>query len=216
MLLIATVFIQNIKAQNTFNIQEINRSVYSRFGIEPTYHLALGFRQSFPIKKIKRNAVLYGELSSPVKGIGGSNYEVKTGGILNVLKLNSFGISYHLNFSTGHVKTKNFDSQKFAFSNKLLAGYFSDKWYLAFSGEYEKVMSNKIIHTQYYRDYIFPEAKDGWYKSAGGNIQLGIEVGTTIKGIIDIGFDLKVPKSERFNSYNGSPANANLSTAYRF
>ncbi|GAB5555497.1 MAG: hypothetical protein Sapg2KO_50880 [Saprospiraceae bacterium] len=206
---------QNINAQNIFNFQNKEKSVYGQFGIEPTYNLAIGYMQCFSLKKVKRNIVVYGEIGSSLKMIGLKNYEAKVGGILDLLKVNSFGVTYDLNFSTGHVQTKNFDSQKFAFSNKFLVGYFNNKWFVAFSGEHEKIYANNMKHTQYYKDYIYPEAKDGWYNGAGGNIQLGIETGITLKETIDLKFNFKIPKSEKFNSYNGSPAHTNLSIAYR-
>ncbi len=214
--LILIAFNQSIYSQNTFNLKEKSNTVYGRFGIEPTYVLGIGYLHSFKLDKINRNLTLFGEVSSPTKIFGYKNYETKLGGILNVIEHKGFGLTYNLNFSMGHVETKNFDSQKFAFANKLLLGYFNRKWYLAFSGEHEKIFANKIKHSQYYRDFIFPEAKDGWYKGAGGNIQLGIETGTTIKECLDLRFEFKIPKSEKFDSYNGSPVNVNLTVGYRF
>lgn len=214
--IVAFIWMQNINAQNVFNFKNKEKSVYGSFGIEPTYNLTLGYLQCFKVEKIKRNIIFFGEISSPLKAIGLKNYEAKSGGITDLLKLKSFGISYALNVSTGHVQTKNFGSQKYAFSNKLLVGHFTNKWFVAFSGEYERIFANRITHTTYYRDYIFPEAKDGWYKGAGGNIQLGIETGVTVKETIDITFDFKIPKSEKFNRYNGSPVHTNLSLGYRF
>lgn len=215
-ILLFIVLSQTINAQNIFNLDEKDKAVYSRLGIEPTYVFALGYMQSFQLKAINRNAVAYGELSSPIKDFGINNYEVKAGGILNVVKWKNIGVTYNLNFSTGKVQTKNFSSQKYAFGNKLCLGSFQDKWFIALGGEYEKIFANKITHTEYYRDFIFPEAIDGWYNGAGGNIQLGLEAGLTIKEILDLRVEFKVPRSERFNSYNGSPGHINLTVAFRF
>jgi len=215
-LIIVFVCIQSLNAQNTFNLDNKSSSIYLRSGIEPTVGFALGYMQSLTIQSIEKKLVLFGEISGPKKDFGFNNYETKVGGIINAYKYKNFGITYNLNFSTGHVSTKNFGSQKFAFANKLLSGYFKPKWYIVFTGEHEKIFANKITNTQYYRDYIYPEAKDGWYNGAGGNIQLGLETGLTIKELVDVRFELKIPKSEKFNSYYGSPAHINLIFAYRF
>ncbi len=203
-------------SQNILNIEERNKTVYSKFGIEPTYVLAVGYMHSFSLEKINRKFVLFGEMSSPTKLFGVKNYEAKLGGMINLIEHKGFGINYHLNFSTGHVETKNFDSQKMAFANKLFLGYFKRKWYITITGEYEKIYANKIVHSEYYRDFIFPEAKDGWYNGAGGNFQFGIETGITIKEYLDIQLEIKMPVSEKFDSYNGSPAHLNLLLGYRF
>lgn len=215
-ILITVLFCQAINAQNIFNMEKKNKAIYSRFGIEPTYVFAIGYMQAFDLKSINRKVLTYGDLSSPTKMFGIKNYEAKAGGVIEAISWKGIGVTYNLNFSTGHVQTKNFGSQKFSFGNKLSCGYYKDKWYLAFIGQYEKIIANNLTHTQYYRDYVFPEAKDGWYKGAGGNIQFGLETGFTLKEYLDIRFELKLPKSEKFDSYNGSPAHTNLTIAYRF
>lgn len=215
-LIIAIALFQTTNAQNIFKHTEKRNVAYGRFGIEPTYVFAAGYMHFFNLQKSDKNIVVFGEVSSPTRMFGTKNYEIKFGGIVNAIKHMSFGITYNLNFSTGHVETKNFHSQKYAFANKLLLGYFENRWYIAFAGEYEKIFANNITHTQYYRDFVFPEAKDGWYNGAGGNIQLGIETGFVIKKMVEVRIEIKVPKSEKFNSYNGSPANVNLTIGYRF
>lgn len=216
LLTLLAMSVSPVYAQNIFNLNHHDNLVYSRIGIEPTYVLAVGYMKSFDLPSVNRNLVAYGEVSSPLQLIRSTNYEAKMGVIANLLKYKRFGVTYGLNVSTGHVETKNFSSQKMAFANKLLAGYFSDSWYLAFSGEHEHLFANRITHTEYYRDYIFPEAKDGWYKGAGGNIQLGLEAGFRLVERVDIRFELKVPRSEYFNSYYGSPANLTLAVGYIF
>ena len=214
-ILILMIWVQIINAQNVFNLEIKDKLIYSRFGVEPTYNFAIGYMNCFSIDRVNRKIVGYGEISSPLKAIGIMNYEAKIGGTIDLFKLNKFGMTYSLNFSTGHVQTKNFGSQKYAFINRFLAGLFSTKWHLGFIGDYEKIFASNLKHTQYYRDFIYPEAKDGWYKGAGGNVQLGIEVGVKIKEGFNLIFDFKVPKSEKFNGYNGSPAHTNLTLGYR-
>lgn len=214
-IIIAFLFIQNLGAQNMFNLNETKNITYLRYGIEPTIVFAVGHMHVFNINGINRNLAVLGEFSRPQKSFG-NNYELKTGGIMPVVQLRDWGFTFQLNFSTGHVETKNFESQKIAFDYALNLGLYKEKWYLSLVGEYENIMANKITNSQYYRDYAYPEAKDGWYKGAGGNVQFGLETGFTIKQRFDVNFDLKVPFSEKFNSYNGSPAHTNVTLGYRF
>ncbi len=75
---------------------------------------------------------------------------------------------------------------------------------------------NRIEHTAFYRTTYYEDAEDGWYKGAGGMFQFGIESGGTIKEKYDIHFEIKLPFTEKFNSYGGSPFHVNLGLGYRF
>jgi hypothetical protein len=216
LLLIFNMVLQ-LKSQNLFNWGKNNQKVYIKYGIEPTLVLATGYIHNFPIKiRNQSNISVFGEISSPTKILGKQNYELKLGTILPMIKHRSFGITYQFNMSTGHVKTKNFTSQKIAIGNKCIVGVFKPKWHIGFASEFEYIISNYITNSAYYKYYIYPEAKDGWYKGAGGNFNFGLELSYTIYSKFDFFFDLKVPRSLKFNSFQGSPAHLNLQIAYRF
>jgi hypothetical protein len=204
-------------SQNLFNLENKNQKGYLKYGIEPTLVVGLGYLHSFPFSFANRKVLaVFGEISSPTKMIGLKNYEAKLGGMVPVVKKGFFGITYQLNFSTGHVETKNFTSQKIATGNKVLVGVFKPKWHLSFVTEFEYVMVNHIKNSEYYKKFIYPEAQDGWYRGAGGSFNLGIEYSYTYRDRFDVMFDFKIPRSMNFNSFYGSPAHTNIHFAYRF
>jgi hypothetical protein len=63
---------------------------------------------------------------------------------------------------------------------------------------------------------LVPETVDGWYIGAGGSWQLGLEFGFTIRQLFDLEIDMKVPRSEKFNGYYGSPFHGNVTLGFRF
>ncbi|UCH13009.1 MAG: hypothetical protein JSV22_07805 [Bacteroidales bacterium] len=206
----------NLEAQNILNHNRTNKIIHLRYGLEPTAVIAGGYTHIFSADKINRQIALFGEINNPTrKIIGISNYEFKTGCIIPAVKVKNWAIMYALNLSTGRVKTQILKSHKFAVVNKLQLGLFQGKWYFSLTGEYEKNIANRITHSEYYLETIYPDVKNGRYKGADGYIQLGIETGFTVKGKIDVNFDFKSPFSEKFNSYNGSPGHINLTIGYR-
>ena len=50
----------------------------------------------------------------------------------------------------------------------------------------------------------------------GGMFQFGIDGGVTIKNKYDTHLEIKMPFTERFNSYGGSPFHVNPGPGYRF
>jgi hypothetical protein len=87
---------------------------------------------------------------------------------------------------------------------------------MAFTAEYKKIYLNHIEHTDFYKETYYKDVVDGWYKGAGGMFQFGIEGGYTFMDKIDAHVELKLPFTEKFNSYGGSPMHVNLGIGYRF
>jgi hypothetical protein len=122
----------------------------------------------------------------------------------------------NVNLSAGGVTTKNFISKKFAVGDEAAFGFYKKRWFIVATAEYEKIYLNRIEHTEFYRTTYYEDAKDGWYKGAGGMFQFGLEGGRTIKGKYDIYLEIKLPFTEKFNNYGGSPFHVNIGLGYRF
>ena len=82
--------------------------------------------------------------------------------------------------------------------------------------KYEKNFVNKLTHTQTFRDQYYEGAVDGWYKGGGGTFQFGVAGGMTFMEKVDVHLEIKLPVTEKFNNYAGSPLHVNLGLGYRF
>jgi hypothetical protein len=204
----------SLYSQNLIQLNEKNHAVRLSYGIDPTYILALQYRYTHEFTSQFKVAGFI-DVNSPTHLFGKENYESKLGIYIPYLFINNCGILYEGNVSTGHVETKNFSSQKIAFSNRLYFGIYKPKWHFQFGLAHEHIYANKITHTDYYRNYIYPEAIDGWYRGAGGNFQSGIEYGYVFHQKFETAIEFKLPKSEKWNSYYGAPAHIMLHFAYR-
>ena len=203
-------------AQTIINDSPTENRAYLRIGIEPTTMITFGYQRNFNVGFLNRNVTSYAEWGTSMTRFGFNNAELKIGGILFVFEKGSFKGVNNLNLSAGSVTTHNFDSKKFAIGDEVAVGFYKKNWFIAMTGEYEKIYLNHIEHTEFYRKTYYEDAKDGWYKGAGGMFQFGFEGGGTIKGKYDIHLEMKLPFTEKFNSYGGSPAHVNLGLGYRF
>lgn len=209
------IVFSQISAQTSItNYPDINNRAYMRIGIEPATILTFGYERQFRLAFINKDIVTYAELGTSTANI--ENNELKIGGVLSLLKSGNFQIFSNLNFSTGRLSSKNFDSKKFAGAIELAFGFYKQQWFTAFTVEYEKIFLTKIEHSDFYRDTYYEDAVDGWYKGSGGMFQFGIEGGFTIAKTIDAHVELKLPFTERLNSYGGSPMHLNLGIGYKF
>jgi hypothetical protein len=209
-LIIALVAINQVSAQNIMDSSEAGGRPYLRIGIEPNTMITFGYQHNFS------KVAAYAEWSSSLVRFGWDNSELEIGGLLPILQMGSFRVVNNLHASAGSVETQNFDSAKFAAGDELAVGFYHGSWFFAATGEYEKIYLSHIEHTEFYRKTYYEDAKDGWYGFPGGTFQFGIEGGVTIKKKYDIHLEVKVPYTESFNSYNGSPLHVNLRLGYRF
>ena len=207
--------LNQLSAQTIINNDpDINNRVYLRTGIEPATMLTLGYERKFEIGFLNQNIVGFAEFGSSVANL--SNNDFKVGGILPVFEKGNFKIVNNLNVSAGSLSAKNFDSNKFAIADEVAFGIYGEKRFVAFTTEYEKIVLNKIEHTDFYKETYYDEVVDGWYKGAGGRFQFGIEGVVTLKKKLDVHLEVKLPFTEKFNNYGGSPMHVNLGIAYRF
>jgi len=196
------------------NDPAFNNRAYLRAGIEPATMLTLGYERKFDLSFLNQDLVTFAEYGISVARP--ENAELKAGIILPVFERSTFKIINNLNLSAGSLSAKNFDSKKFAVADELAFGIYKPKWFVAMTAEYEKIVLNHIEHTDFYRETYYEDAVDGWYKGAGGMFQFGIETGRTFAQRYDVHLEFKMPFTEKFNFYGGSPAHLNLGFGFRF
>jgi hypothetical protein len=211
-LLSTTLFSQNnyLDSENRFR-------AYTKFGIEPTTVFILGMEYKSNIELFNSPIGFYGQTTLLFFNPGFKNAEFKIGASYYINLKGSFGIIDRLNASTGSVSTANFNSRKYAVANEFELGFYKSRWYVSIlTIEYEKILATRIEHTEHYREVFYGDARDGWYKSAGGRWQFGLEYGRTLKQKVDIHIELKVPFTGNFKAYAGAPYHLILGVGYRF
>jgi len=213
---ICLVTSQSLIAESLINDGSVENRVYTRVGIEPTTMLAVGYQQNVQIGELKNKLTSYVEWNTSLFRFGPDNSDLKIGGIIPVYENGNFKIVNDFNFSVGSTTNQNFDSLKLAAADEVSIGWFSKKWFTAATAEYEKILINKLTHTQYYRDRYYEDAVDGWYKGGGGTLQFGVTGGMTIMETVDVHVEVKKPFTEKFDNLTGAPLHVNLGLGYRF
>lgn len=59
----------------------------------------------------------------------------------------------------------------------LMGGYWTPGWFVTAEVGYDNAIATHIVHSDYYRARIHPDARDGWYADTGGNVRLGVAGG---------------------------------------
>lgn len=216
MIAIIMIATYNLSAQTIVMGDDTDNRAYLRMGIDPATMVTLGYQRNFRNVIWNRSILAYGEWGTVLTKPGTKHSELKVGGLMPIYERGQFKVVNNLNLSAGTVETINFTSHKFAAGDEVAIGFYWHKAFVAVTAEYEKTYLNKLEHTEHYRTTYYEDAVDGWYKGGGGMFQFGLEGGYTFKGRYDLHLELKMPFTEKFNSYGGAPMHVNIGFGYRF
>jgi len=59
-------------------------------------------------------------------------------------------------------------------------GVYRRGWFAAGEFGFDKAIITHITHSEWYRTYFYPDAKDGWYLTGGGTFHYGLAAGVTL------------------------------------
>ena len=78
-----------------------------------------------------------------------------------------------------------YDGQGFGADLTTLAGFYRRGWFVAGSIGYERTFVMHLEHSDWYKDYIYPEAVDGWYSGESGILRGGLAAGFAV-GVVEV------------------------------
>jgi hypothetical protein len=98
----------------------------------------------------------------------------------------------------------------------VFTGFNSKKWYAGVEVNYNQIISTNIKHTDKYKDNVYADVVDGWYKSTASNLKLGVALGTRFNKF-DVYLHGGISKTGQFKNYLFVPNYyALLGVNYRF
>src|SRR5262249_27863291 len=84
-------------------------------------------------------------------------------------------------------------------STAFTAGAYRPGWFLAAETGFDKAISTRITNSDWYREYYYADAKNGWYLTPGGTVHVGLTGGATL-GHLELTVRAGTLRTERFNS----------------
>jgi hypothetical protein len=183
---ISTNFSQTL---NWHNLENRKHVLHGEFGLDFSVSYGLGYSRQL---KTTIPIVLNGLFYKPAGEIVFDDFKTKIGGQALWLNQQSWkgavGIHgiYRKN-TNDFVTLQNFGSETSA-----TFGYYKKGWFLAGEVGFDKAIVTHFNHSNEYKEGVYENVKDGWYKPAtGGNLQYGIQAGISFQ---PIDFTIKMGK----------------------
>ncbi|MDH5681280.1 MAG: hypothetical protein OEZ36_06825, partial [Spirochaetota bacterium] len=187
-LLFLTMFITaNSYSTEVFNLKKPGENhLYFNFEFDPTFAVVLGYSRTFYLDFINRNLTLAVDYTLPIFLLDMKHYRFEFTNRIPLFDSQSWNIVNRFSLLNAGTDNGLYVGNKFSINEGLLLGYFQPKWYSAVEVGFEKNLLTYIEHSDKYKSQIYPNAKDGWYKSTGSKYVLAIQGGYTFADFFEL------------------------------
>lgn len=205
-LLFIAALMQVSSAQEVFNtIRPGEQRAYFNFEMDPTFAIAAGYAQSCELQAIDRNVTLTADITLPIFLVDLKHYRIKIGTRVPLLGSKNWNIINRFNIKNKGTDNIVYTGNVWSIEEGLLLGYFAGKWFVAGEVDYDKFLFTHLKHSNWYKENVYADAKDGWYTGTGGNIKLGMQAGYTFRNKIELSLGFGLSKTESLNDPVGLP-----------
>jgi hypothetical protein len=101
-----------------------------------------------------------------------------------------------------------------AWTSPAPLGVCRSGWFFAAQFGLDKAVITHVTHSDWYRTYSYPEAKDGWYRDPGGTFHYGLSAGFTV-GRAELLARYGMLRTEEFNELT-PPMHASIGLGLAF
>lgn len=202
-------------AQAQWNVARFDRSpnrIYSVFGLDPAFTTTVGYGRVVPV--FGHPIQLSGDAGIGAAGMDLDDFRARLTATSSVLRWRSLHLAGSATFITRGTKNAIYQGLNFGADFTGAAGVYRPGWHVAGEFGFDKAIITHVTHTDWYRTYVYPDAKDGWYLDAGGIWHYGV-AGSVAVGRLELLGRFGWQQTEEWNALD-PPVYASLGAAIGF
>ncbi|MBN2663913.1 MAG: hypothetical protein JXR68_09720 [Bacteroidales bacterium] len=188
---------QNIAGKLNFKQNRVTLATGMDYSMLPT---TIKYDRGFNFFNFKNPIEVGTEITIPVFDFDFMDNRLKINMKTDLWNNNNFFV--HIKISpelvNSTLKTQTFKTISTEF--ELSPGYANENWYFGLEASYNYGFATYITHNQIFRDLIYQNVVDGWYKSSVSNIKLGFTALCSVKKI-DFYLSAGILKTGKFNNF---------------
>lgn len=170
--------------------------VYTTVGLDPALVATVGYGRT--IRLFGRHLQLSGDVGLAVAELDTRDFRARVRVRTSVIHWRSLHLTGAATFITRG--TENSIYRGFSYGADLTGtlGLYRPGWFVAGEFGKDKAVITHVTHSEWYRTYFYPQARDGWYLDAGGTFHYGLTTGITV-GRAELAARFGFMRTERFN-----------------
>ena len=173
----------DLNAQSPILSSSHKQVIYTSFGIDPALVTTLGYARRINTNSFVKEMLLSTEISIPIQ-FDFNDYRLKLGGQMNLFeygKLYGWGI---LSLIDRNTRNSIHQANSLGIEITLLSGLHGKHYFLLGELGYDKSFFTHIKHNDWYKEYYYSDAKDGWYRNSAHHFNLGINAGFSLSKFV--------------------------------
>jgi len=149
--------------------------VYTTFGLDPAVVTSLGYGRIVPL--MGHAFLLAGEVGVVAARMDTRDFRARLGTQTSLVGWRSLHLTGSATFVTRGTENSIYRGFDFGADFTGTLGVYRHGWFAAGEFGFDKAVITHVTHSDWYRTYFYPGAKDGWYLNAGGTFHSGVTGG---------------------------------------
>lgn len=156
---------------------ERNR-VYVTFGLDPAFVASVGYARVIPV--YGQNVQLFGDIGVVTAHLDARDFRFRLGTQTSLARWRSLRLTGSATAIARGTDNSIYRGYNFGSDFTGTLGVYRPGWFAAGEFGFDKAIITHVTHSNWYRTYFYPDAKDGWYLPAGGTFHSGLAGGLTL------------------------------------
>jgi len=156
---------------------ERNR-VYSTFGLDPALVASVGYGRVASL--VGHDFQFTAEVGLAAARLDARDFRVRLGTQTSIVRWGSLHLTGSATFITRGTDNSIYQALNFGADLTGTLGMYRRRWFAAGEFGFDKAIITHLTHSDWYRRYYYPDAKDGWYLTGGGVYHYGVAAGVAL------------------------------------
>jgi hypothetical protein len=152
--------------------------VYATFGLDPALVTSVGYGHTASVRGHAFQVT--GDLGIVTARLDARDFRARFGVHTSVARWRSLRLTGSATAITRGTDNVIYRGYNFGADVTGTLGVYRPRWFAAGEFGKDKAVITHVVHTDWYRDHFYPDAKDGWYLDAGGTFHYGLAAGVTL------------------------------------
>jgi len=178
-ILLATLLARDATAQwNVARFGTDRNRVYTTFGMDPALVGTVGYGRV--VRMIGHDFQLTADAGLAAAHLDTRDFRARLGTQTSLVRAGSLHLTGSATFITRGTENSIYRALNFGADFTGTLGMYRRAWFAAGEVGFDKAIITHLTHSDWYRRYYYPDAKDGWYLDAGGIFHYGATSGIAL------------------------------------
>ena len=166
---------------NLARIEPGSNRFHTAFGMDPAVLTTVGYVRGFGMGS--RTALWDLDLGLGVAEADAKDLRLRAGLQTTLWRTGDWRVALRGRLIARSTSNSIYDGQAFGADLTTHVGYYRRGWFLAGSLGYDRTFVMHLEHSDWYRDNIYAEAVDGWYRGESGIWRAGLAAGVAVGAV---------------------------------